>query len=106
MELNSNQQFNWITTSSEILEELIRSRDHGNVIGITALSLGPSMVITAVEEIVDIRNDKIILLKEIDLLGIRIPESDLLLTEIVRVHPLRTKYNDPFHVNLRDHWKK
>jgi len=106
MELHSNQQLSWVTTSSEILEELIRSRDHGNVIGLTALSLGPSMVITAVEEIIDIRNDKIILLKEVDLLGIRLPESDLLLTEIVGVHPLRTKYNDPFHIYLRDHWKE
>jgi hypothetical protein len=71
------------------------------VIGITALSFGPSMIMTAVDDIIEVKNDKIVLLKETDLLGIRLPESQLLLSEIVRVHPLRTKYNDPFHVQLR-----
>jgi hypothetical protein len=103
MELYSDQQLHWVTSTPDILRELFHSRDHGNVIGITALSLGPSMVMTAVEDIIEVKNDMIVLLKEIDLLGIKIPECDLLLTEIVKVHALRTKYNDPFHVQLRDH---
>jgi hypothetical protein len=99
-------ELQWVTSTPEILKELLHSRDHGNVIGITALSLGPSMVMTAVEDVIDIKNDKIVLLKEIDLLGIKIPECDLLLSEIVKVHPLRTKYNDPFHVRLREYKKE
>ena len=103
MELYSSQELHWVTSPSDILRELLHSRDHGNVVGITALSLGPAMVLTAVEEIIEIRNDMIVLVKEIDLLGIKIPECDLLLTEIVKIHPLKTKYNDPFHVRLREH---
>lgn len=101
MSFHIDHQLHWITTSEEILKELVHSKENGNVIGITALSFGPTLLMTAVEDIIDVKNDKIVVLKEYDLLGLRLPESELLLSEIVRVHPLRTKYNDPFHVHLR-----
>ena len=91
----------WLTSTEEILKALLASKENGNVIGITALSFGPTMIMTAVDDVIDVKNDKIVLLRETDLLGIRLPESELLLSEIVRVHPLRTKFNDPFHVRLR-----
>lgn len=34
------------------LKELISIKENGNVIGITAISIGPSMVMTAVDDII------------------------------------------------------
>ena len=97
----NESQADWITATSDIERVLIESKENGNVVGITALSFGPTMIMTAVDDIIEVKNDKIVLLKEKDLLGIQLPESELLLSEIVKVLPLKTKYNDPFHVNLR-----
>jgi hypothetical protein len=99
--IDIGMHLDWLTATEDILKALLDSKENGNVIGITALSFGPTMIMTAVDDVVDVKNDKIVLLKETDLLGIKLPESELLLSEIVRVHPLRTKYNDPFHARLR-----
>lgn len=101
MELEAEQQLNYVNKSDEIIKELQHSKMHGNVLGICAISLGPSMIMTAVEEILEIKNDLLIFLKETDLLGIKLPEVQIFLSEIVRVHPFRTLFDDPFHVQLR-----
>jgi hypothetical protein len=101
--LELEQTLQWTTNTEEILKILSDSKANGNVIGINALSFGPTIAMTAVDDIVDVKNDKIVLLKEIDLLGIKLSESEILLSEIVSVCPLKTKYNDPFHVRLRDY---
>jgi hypothetical protein len=102
MEGKGESNFTYINDPTEIVEALKHSRDHGNVIGICAISLGPSMIMTAVEDILEIKHDKLIFLKETDLLGIKVPEQQIFLSEIVRVHPFRTQFDDPFHVQLRD----
>ena len=93
--------FSYIINTSDIIKELRHSKEHGNVIGICAISLGPNMVMTAVEDIIDIKNDLLVILKETDLLGMKVPEEQIMLSEIVRVHPFRTLFDDPFHVQLR-----
>ena len=93
--------FSYIINTSDIVKELRHSKEFGNVIGICAISLGPNMVMTAVEDIIDIKNDLLIILKETDLLGMKVPEEQIMLSEIVRVHPFRTLFDDPFHVQLR-----
>jgi hypothetical protein len=102
MEGQGESNFTYINDQAEIVEALKHSREHGNVIGICAISLGPSMIMTAVEDILEIKHDKLIFLKETDLLGIKVPEQQIFLSEIVRVHPFRTQFDDPFHVQLRD----
>lgn len=103
MEVHKEQNLlTYVNKLDDIVKELINSKVFGNVIGIFAISLGPIMIMTAVDEIVDIRNDKLIMLKETDLLGIKIPEEQIFLSEIVRVHSFKTNFNDPFHVNLRE----
>lgn len=97
-----DQKLNYLTKPDDILKELEHSKSHGNVVGIFALSIGPSMIMTAVDEIIDIKNDKLIVLKETDLLGMKVPEEQIMLSEIVRVHPFRTHFDDPFHVQLRE----
>jgi hypothetical protein len=101
MEGQAESKLVYINDPEEIVKELIHSQQHGNVIGISAISLGPSMIMTAVEDIMEIKHDKLIFLKETDLLGIKVPEEQIFLSEIVRVHPFRTQFNDPFHVQLR-----
>jgi hypothetical protein len=102
MQAQVEQQFDYANSPEEIAKALFHSKDHGNVVGICAISLGPSMIMTAVEDILEIRNDLLVVLKETDLLGIKLPEEQILLSEIVRVHPFRTHFNDPFHVRLRE----
>jgi hypothetical protein len=102
MEVRDEQQLTYVNKPDEILTELYHSRAFGNVIGIFAISLGPIMIMTAVDEIIDIKHDKLIVLKETDLLGIKVPEEQIFLSEIVRVHPFKTRFDDPFHVKLRE----
>jgi hypothetical protein len=102
MEVQTEQSLSYVNQPEEIMKELLHSMQFGNVIGIFALSLGPIMMMTAVDNIVDIKNDKLIVLKETDLLGLKIPEEQIFLSEIVRVHPFRTQFDDPFHVQLRE----
>lgn len=101
MEVQIESTLTYVNQPEEILRELKSSKENGTVIGIFALSLGPTMIMTAVDDVVEIKNDVIILLKETDLLGIRLPEEQIFLSEIVRVHPFKTHFDDPFHVYLR-----
>jgi hypothetical protein len=102
MEVEPTEKANHITDPKEILVELKQSLENGTVIGICAISMGPGMIMTAVDDILEIKNDWLIVLKETDLLGIKVPEDQIMLSEIVRVHPFRTRFDDPFHVQLRE----
>lgn len=101
MEVQVEETLAYVNQPEEILKHLLHSKNYGNVIGIFAISLGPIMMMTAVEDIIEVKNDRLIVLKETDLLGIKIPEEQILLSEIVSVHPFRTQFDDPFHVRLR-----
>lgn len=102
MEVHDEQTLTYINRPDDILEELRHSKTFGNVVGIFAISLGPIMIMTAVDDIVDIKYDKLIVLKETDLLGIKVPEDQIFLSEIVRIHSFKTRFDDPFHVKLRE----
>jgi hypothetical protein len=102
MDAQVEQLLTYVSNPEDITKALIHSKEHGNVIGISAISLGPSMVMTAVEDIIEIKNDRLIVLKETDLLGMKLPEEQIMLSEIVRVHPFKTLFDDPFHVKLRE----
>jgi hypothetical protein len=102
MELQTDSILTYQNKPEEILNALKMSQESGSVIGIFAISLGPTMIMTAVDQIVDIRNDKLIVLKETDLLGIPVPEEQIFLSEIVRVHSFKTLFDDPSHVKLRN----
>ena len=102
MEAEVDQALSYLTDPMDILKELEHSLMYGNVVGICAISMGPNMVMTAVDEIMDIKNDKLIVLKETDLLGIKVPEEQIMLSEIVRLHSFRTLFDDPFHKGLRE----
>lgn len=85
-----------ISEPKHILEQLIRSRENGNVIGIWASSLGPGLHMCAVENVLDddVEHDKVIILKENDLNGVALQAHVLFLQEIEKVFPMKTIYDD------------
>jgi hypothetical protein len=80
-----------------ILDELIASQEHGNVIGIWAHPLGEGLFMCAVENIYhdDVEHDEVIILKENDLNGVPLQAHVLFLQEIEKVFPFKTRYEDP-----------
>ena len=85
-----------ITEPKDILNELIMSRENGNVIGIWAPSLGTGLYMCAVENILDdeVEHDKVIILKENDLNGVPLEAHVLFLQEIEKVYPFKTVYGE------------
>ena len=88
-----------ITEPKQILDELLRSQEHGNVVGIWASSLGNGLHMCAVENILDddVEHDKVIILKENDLNGVPLQAHVLFLQEIEKVFPMKTIYSE--HLN-------
>lgn len=86
-----------LTEPKHILEELIASRENGNVIGIWAPSLGTGLYMCAVQNILDndIEHDKVVILKEHDVNGASLKAHVLFLQEIEKVFPFKTLYPDP-----------
>ena len=101
-EVESSERLAYVNRPDDILSTLLQSKTFGTVVGIFAISLGPTMVMTAVDDIIDVKNDKIIVLRETDLLGLKLVDDQILLSEIVRVHSFKTLFDDPFHVKLRN----
>ena len=93
-----------ITEPKNILDELISSRENGNVIGIWAPSLGTGLYMCAVENIYDDdeEHDKVIILKEKDLNGVQLQAHVLFLQEIEKVFPFKTLYSEAMQNNNRD----
>jgi hypothetical protein len=92
-----------ITHPKNILDELIASKEHGNVIGIWAQPLGHGLFMCAVESIYDddVEHDMVIILKEKDLNGVQLQAHVLFLQEIEKVFPFKTLYDNPLPDELR-----
>lgn len=87
-----------ITDYNGILRELIRSKESGNVIAISAEPFGHLTYLTAVEDIRDFGGDiveeKVVILKKVDLEGKPIDNNQLFLSDITKIQPFHTKYNE------------
>lgn len=85
-----------ISEPRHILDELNKSREKGNVIGIWASSLGAGLHMCAVENVLDddVEHDKVIILKENDLNGIPLQAHVLFLQEIEKVFPMKTIFEE------------
>jgi hypothetical protein len=92
-----------ITHPKHILDELIASKENGNVIGIWARPLGAGLFMCAVETIYDddVEHDKVIILKEKDLNGAQLQAHVLFLQEIEKVFPFKTIYDNPLPEQLK-----
>lgn len=91
------------TDARYILNELIASKEQGNVIGIWAPPLGNGLFMCAVETIFDddVEHDKVIILKEKDLNGVPLQAHVLFLQEIEKVFPFKTIYEHPLPEQLK-----
>ena len=85
-----------VTQPKQILAELVKSQENGNVVGIWASSLGNGLYMCAVENILDddVEHDKVIILKENDLNGVPLQAHVLFLQEIEKVFPMKTIYSE------------
>jgi hypothetical protein len=85
-----------VTQPKQILDELLKSQENGNVVGIWASSLGNGLHMCAVEKILDddVEHDKVIILKENDLNGVPLQAHVLFLQEIEKVFPMKTIYSE------------
>lgn len=92
-----------ITEPKHILDELVASRENGNIIGIWAPSLGTGLFLCGVDNILDDEeeHDKVIILKENDQNGVPLQAHVLFLQEIEKVFPLKTPYSDTAPDNTR-----
>lgn len=97
---DSNTSSNVITTPSKILQELLLSKENGNVVGIWAASLAKIshkvVCLTAVENIIDVEitEDKLIILKKIDLQGVYLNNNEIYLSEVEKIITFTASYND------------
>jgi hypothetical protein len=86
----------FITTPDALFLELVESKLHGNVIGISSPLLGAGIFMTAVEDILLEGKKTIIILKRYDINGHFLSTNKLPLEKIAAVCPFKSKFSNPF----------
>lgn len=96
---------NLATSSSAIIKELLHSKENGNVVGIWGGAFNQIVCLTAVEDIIDVEiaNDKLIILKKLDLQGIYLNNNMINLSEIEKVISFNASYNEYLMSCLQDY---
>jgi hypothetical protein len=92
--------FNFIDNRSQILEVLIRSKQESRSVGILSNKLGPSVLITGVEDVVFEDVKTVIVLKPFDHTGYILPSYKLEIQDIISVCPLNSEFRNPFIDNI------
>jgi hypothetical protein len=85
---------------SEILPELLHSIERTNVVGLF-VSSQEEMITTSVLKVSGDEKQTYVYLQDHDLHGYPIEKNPILLSEIQKVIPFRTLFNDPVYVNIR-----
>ena len=88
-------ELEFIKNRKSIYRELAVSKEAGTVVGINAPALGDGMFITAVDDIYSTEAGDVVLLKPYDMTGHFLPRTQLSLSEIRSVCPLKTPYRNP-----------
>lgn len=91
-----------VTSTSAILTELIRSKENGNILGIWSNVFRNIVCLTAVDDIIDVEiaDDKLVLLKRIDLQGVCLNNNRIYLSEINKIISFNATYNEYLKQNL------
>ena len=92
--------FESTSSSSEILRILISSKEEAKSIAISSERLGPGFLITAVEDIILVEGETIILFKPFDVTGFILPTNKLRLADIAAVCPLNSEFENPVLKNF------
>lgn len=85
-----------VNSRKNVLNALVSSLKQGTIVGVYAEALGEGMFLTAVEEIIDEENDKIVGFKRYDASGHILPRTHFALSEIKAVCPLNARYVNPY----------
>ena len=85
-----------LTSADDVFRELLNSKMHGNIIGITSPVLGEGIFLTSVQEVVQDESGLVIIIKPYDSSGFFFPTNRLHLPDIVSVFPFKSKFENPF----------
>lgn len=91
-----NSELAFTTSTNEILQILIRSKENGNVIGISSPSLGAGIFLTAVDKVI-FDYEVVVQLKSIDVNGGALEKNTLKLTDISTVCAFKSRFVNLYH---------
>jgi hypothetical protein len=86
--------------TGEMLKVLIASKEENKSIGISSPRIGEGFFITAVEDIILVEGETIILFKPFDVTGFILPTNKLRLVDINAVCPLSSEFQNPVLKNF------
>ena len=86
----------FITHQDEIIIEILRSKQDGNIIGIISSILGIGMHLTAVDDFILGDDDSVIILKLYDMNGHLFPTNKIPLRSVKAVFPFKSKFENPY----------
>lgn len=86
----------FITQQDEIIKEILRSKQDGNMIGIISSILGAGMYLTAVDDFILDDHDSVIILKLYDMNGRLFPTNKIPLRSVKAVCPFKSKFANPY----------
>ena len=91
------RQLNIVSGAGPILHVLLDSKMHNTVVGIHAKKLGNATYLTGVTEIMlPLNEEPLIILTGFDITGYRFENNALRLSDIERVIPFSSKFENPF----------
>lgn len=89
----------YICDASEILKRLLESKVKGTIIGVTASTLGTTMVLAGIDDVL-LGKIPMVVLKPYDTYGYILPETKIHLEDISSVRPFASKFQNPFEKKL------
>lgn len=87
-------------TTEELIRAFTQSKERGTATGLR-INGRSSLLITSIEELVDIPESSYIVVNTISIYGEMIASTRILIADIEKVLCLRVRFNDPFYVRLR-----
>jgi hypothetical protein len=91
-----NLDLAFISEPGEVLVHLVESKKNTTVVGISAPVLGNGVFLTAVEEIIDMSHDHLIVLKGYDVTGYILERNKIRLSEIRGICPFKSPFKNPY----------
>lgn len=93
-----------IKDKGEMVSELLNSKIENNVLGLFIRG-EEELLTTAVTDVIDAGDDKIVHLRTTDLHGYPVAKNPVLLSEIRSVVCFKTRYDDPVYLKIRQRRK-
>lgn len=85
-----------ITHRDEITDEILKSKQEGNIVGIISPVLGSGMFLTGVDDLILAEGSSLVILKRFDVNGYLFPTHEIPLNSIKAVCPFTSKFRNPY----------